>query len=124
MATSFFEQMGGTYTQVGDYLLPDLKLPETEERDIGVWGEQYRRWLKANHRVRYYNLLTSGKLNETLADVNERAEDLFFRVVNEMAAAQGVTEKLKADDPMTWVRKMNNIQSSAREIVSTEIMSI
>ena len=93
MAKTFFEEMGGTYRQEGDYFIPNLVLPAEEERPIGVWGQRHKRCLIQNHRVRYANLLTSGELNRCLADINEQAEDMFSRLVQQMAEKQGVTEK-------------------------------
>ncbi len=122
MEKSLFEQMGGTYTQVGDYLLPNLTLPEREEKPIGIWGQRHARHLKQYHKVLYMNLLTSGKLNNYLADIDERAEDMFFRLVNEMAKKQGITEQLKITDQMDWVGKMNAIRNSAMEIINNEII--
>lgn len=119
MEKSLFEQMGGTYTQVGDYLLPNLTLPK-EEKSIGIWGQRHARHLKQNHKVLYMSLLTSGKLNEHLADIDEQAEDMFFRLVKQMAKRENVTEKLKAENPMEWVQKMNNIRNRATEIVNFE----
>lgn len=82
MEKSLFEQMGGTYTQIGDYLLPNLTFPEEEQKSIGIWGQRHARYLKQYHKVRYYNLLTSGKLNSYLADIDKQAEDMFSRLVN------------------------------------------
>lgn len=93
---SLFDQMGGTYTRVGDYFLPDLKLPEKENKPIGVWGQRHKRYLKQNHKVIYINLLTSGKLNSYLADIDRQAEDMFLRLVKELSEKENVTEKLKA----------------------------
>ena len=93
---SLFEQMGGTYTRVGDYFLPDLKLPEKENKPIGLWGQRHKRYLKQNHKVIYINLLTSGKLNSYLADIDRQAEDMFLRLVKELSEKENVTEKLKA----------------------------
>ena len=93
---SLFEQMGGTYTRVGDYFLPDLKLPEKENKPIGVWGQRHKRYLKQNHKVIYINLLTSGKLNSYLVDIDRQAEDMFLRLVKELSEKENVTEKLKA----------------------------
>ena len=118
MAKTIFEEMGGTYTQVGDYLLPDLKLPEEEQQPIGVWGQRHRRYLKEHHRATYATLLTSGKLNGYLADIDRQAEEMFSRLVKQMAEAEGVTEQLKADNQMEWVGRMNNIQNRAREVVN------
>lgn len=123
MANTIFEQTGGTYTQVGDYMLPDL-LPAEEEKEanIGIWGMRHKRYLKQNHKVRYYNLLTSGKLNSYLADIEQQAEEMFFRLVKQMAEREGVTEKLKADNQMEWVARMNNISSRATEVVNTDLI--
>lgn len=122
MAKSIFEEMGGRYVQVGDYLLPDLKLPKAENRPVGVWGQRHARYLKENHKIQYVNLLTSGKLNSYLADIDEQANELFAWLVEQMAQREGVTEKLKAEDMMAWVRKMNNIRSRAMEIVNADII--
>ena len=123
MAKTIFEQMGGTYTQVGDYLLPDLKLPEEEtQANIGVWGMRHKRFLKENHKVRYYNLLTSGKLNSYLTDIEQQAQNLFLRLVKDLAEKENVTEELKATDMMLWVQKINNILNRATEIVNADII--
>ena len=124
MTMTIFEKMGGTYTQVGDYLLPDLKLPEEEQQPIGVWGQRHRRYLKEHHRATYATLLTSGKLNGYLADIDRQAEEMFSRLVKQMAEAEGVTEQLKADNRMEWVDRMNNIRSRAMEIVNSELIYI
>ena len=123
MAKTIFEKAGGTYTQVGDYMLPDL-LPAEEEKEanIGIWAMQHKRYLKQNHKVRYYNLLTSGKLNSYLADIEQHAQDLFLRLVKELAEKENVTEKLKSTDMMLWVQKMNNIRNRATEKVNTELI--
>ena len=123
MASTIFEQTGGTYTQVGDYMLPDL-LPAEEEKEanIGVWALSHKRYLKQNHKVFYYNLLTSGKLNSYLADIEQHAQDLFLRLVKELAEKENVTEKLKSTDMMLWVQKMNNIRNRATEIVNAELI--
>ena len=123
MANTIFEQTGGTYTQIEDYLLPDLELPEEEkEANIGVWGMRHKRYLKQNHKVRYYNLLTSGKLDSYLADIQEQAQNLFSRLVKDLAEKENVTEKLKSDNPMLWVQKMNNIRNQATEIVNEQVI--
>jgi len=123
MANTIFEKQGGTYTQVGDYMLPDL-LPAEEEKEanIGVWGMRHKRYLKQHHKVRYYNLLTSGKLNSYLTDIEQQAQQLFLRLVNDLAEKENVTEELKATDMMLWVQKMNNISNCAMEIVNAEIV--
>ena len=122
MTNTIFEQMGGTYTQVGDYMSPDLLPAEEEtEANIGVWGMRHKRYLKQNHKVFYYNLLTSGKLNSYLADIEQQAQQLFLRLVKELAEKEGVTEQLKSDDQIAWVRQMNNIRSRAIEVISKEL---
>ena len=104
MEKTIFEQMGGTYTQQGDCYLPNLVLPtEKETRPIGVWGQRHLRYLKECHRITYANLLTSGKLNSYLVDIDERAENMFLRLVKQMAEHEGVTERLKAENQMEWV---------------------
>ena len=123
MTDTLFEQLGGTYTQIGDYLLPDLSLPaEKDDRPIGIWGQRRLRYLKQYHKVIYYNLLTSGKLHSHLADTEEQAQQLFLRLEKELAEKEGVTEQPKAADQMAWVRKMNNIRSVATEIIFEEII--
>ena len=120
---TIFENNGGTYTQVGDYLLPNLSLSVEEKKvNIGVWAMRHKRYLKQNHKVRYYNLLTSGKLNSYLADIEEQAQNLFSRLEKDLAEKENVTEKLKSDNPMLWVRKMNNIRSRATEIVNEQVI--
>ena len=123
MANTIFEQTGGTYTQVGDYMLPDL-LPAEEEKEanIGVWAMRHKRYLKQNHKVFYYNLLTSGKLNSYLADIEQQAQDLFLRLVKDLAEKENVTEELKSTDQILWARKMNNIRNRATEIVNADII--
>lgn len=123
MAKTIFEQMGGTYTQVGDYYLPDLKLPEEERQaNIGVWGMRHKLFLRENHRVLYANLMTSGKLVTYLDDIEQQATDMFLRLVKELAEKENVNEELKATDQMLWVRKMNNIRNRATEIVNADII--
>ena len=120
---TIFENNGGAYTQVGDYLLPNLSLPaEEKEMHIGVWAMRHKRYLKQNHKVRYYNLLTSGKLDSYLADIEEQAQNLFSRLVKDLAEKENVTEKLKSDNPILWVRKMNNIRNRATEIVNEQVI--
>ena len=123
MANTIFEQTGGTYTQMGDYMLPDL-LPAEEEKEanIGIWAMQHKRYLKQHHKVLYYNLLTSGKLNSYLADIEQQTQNLFLRLVKDLAEKENVTEELKASDMMLWVQKMNNIRNRATEIVNIEII--
>ena len=123
MANTIFEQTGGTYTQVGDYMLPDL-LPAEEEKktNIGVWAMRHKRYLKQNHKVFYYNLLTRGKFNSYLADIEQQAQNLFSRLVKDLAEKENVTEEVKANNMMLWVRMMNNIRNRATEIVNAELI--
>ena len=119
---SLFEQMGGTYHEEKGYLIPNLTLTNEPEHDIGVWGQRHARYLKQHHKVLYMNLLTSGKLNSHLAEIDKQAEDMFLRLVKEMAEREDVTEKLKATDQMAWVQRMNNIRNRATEIVNAELI--
>lgn len=121
---SIFAQIGGTYTLQGDYRLPNITLPAEEERPIGVWGQRRLRYLKQHHRVLYYNLLTSGKCHSHIADTEEQAQALFFRLVKEYAEKEGVTEQLKSADQMAWVQQMNNIRNAVTEIILKEIIYI
>lgn len=123
MEKSLFEQYGCTYRQVGDYFLPNITLPEEETEPIGVWGQRHLRYIKQNRKVLYLNLLTSGKINGYLADLDKQAEDMFFRLVKQMSECEGVTETLKAENQMEWVQKMNNIRSIATEIVNNDLGS-
>ena len=122
MAKTIFEQTGGTYTTQGDYYLPDLTIPPEEKRPIGVWAHRRLRYLKQHHKILYCNLLTSGKLRSHLADVEEEAQALFLRLVKEYAEREGVTEQLKAENPMEWVQRMNNIRERVNEVVNTEMI--
>ena len=122
MEKTVFEQMGGKYKQQGDYRLPCLTLPAEEEQPIGIWGQRRRRYLKEHHRILYYNLLTACKLSEHLADVDRQAEELFSRLVKQMEEQEGVTEKLKAQDQMAWIGRMNSICDRATEIVNNELI--
>lgn len=118
------EQTGISYSLQGDYYLPDLKLPDEENKPIGLWGQRHARHLKQNHKVLYMNLLTSGKLNSYLTDIDEQAENMFFRLVKQMADHEFVTEQLKVDNQMKWVARMNNIRNRATEIVKGELINI
>ena len=123
MAKTIFEEMGGTYVRQGDYLLPCLFLPaEKENKPIGVWGQRHLRYLKQHRKALYTNLLTSGKLNSHLADIDKQAEDMFLRLVKQMAEREGVTEQLKAKNQMEWVGRLNNIRSRAMEGVNSELI--
>lgn len=123
MAKTIFEEMGGTYVRQGDYALPCLSLhTEKENKPIGVWGQRHLRYLKQHRKVLYTNLLTSGKLNSYLADIDKQAEDMFLRLVKQMSEREGVGEQLKAENQMEWVRAMNNIRHKAMEIVNHEVI--
>ena len=118
------EKNGLWYELQGDYYIPCLKLPEEEQQPVGVWGQRHLRHIKQNSKVLYLNLLTSGKLNEYLADLDKQAEEMFSRLVKQMAECEGVTEKLKADNQMEWVGRMNNIRSRAMEFISEKLIFI
>ena len=124
MAKTIFEQMGGTYTIQGDYYLPDLTVLPKEKHPIGVWAHRRRQYLKQHHKILYCNLLTSGKLHSHLADVEEEAQTLFLRLVKEYAEREGVTEQFKAENPMEWVCRMNNIRERVNEVVNAEMIFI
>ena len=111
-----------TYSRQGDYNLPNLTLPEQDDREIGIWGARRRRFLKNHHRILYYNLLTSCKLHDHLADINVEATELFDRLVMQFAKQEGVTEQLKSKDQMLWVARMNSIRNRVEEIVDHEII--
>ena len=116
------EKNGLWYELQGDYYLPCLKLPKEESRHIGIWGQRHLRYLKQHRKVLYSELLISGKLNSHLADINEQAEEMFSRLVKQLAEKEGVTEVLKAENQMLWVQKMNNIRNAAMEIVSNDLI--
>ena len=118
------EQTGISYTLQGDYYLPDLTLPDQEDEPIGLWGQRHSRYIKQHRKILYTNLLTSGKLNGYLVDLDKQAEDMFFRLVKQMAEREGVTEQLKANNQMEWVARMNNIHNRATEIVNKDIIYI
>lgn len=123
MAKTIFEEMGGTYVRQGDYNLPCLSLPtEKGSKPVGVWGQRHLRYLKQHRKVLYTNLLTSGKLNSYLADIDKQAEDMFLRLVEQIANREGVTEQLKAENQIEWVGRMNNIRSRAMDIVNAELI--
>ena len=122
MKKTIFEEMGGTYIRHGDYLIPCLTLPEEEQRFIGVWGQRHLRYLKEYSRSVYLNLLTSGRLNDYLADIEEQTQKRFERIVEQIAESEGITEQLKATDQVAWVGEMNNIWSRVREVVNAELI--
>ena len=111
-----------TYTQQGDYLLPDLVLPKQPKVKIGIWGKRHLRYLKNHHPIIFTNLLTSCKLTTYLADIDEQAENMFFRLVKQLAEQEDITEQLKAENQMLWVQRMNNIRNHAAEIVNAELI--
>lgn len=116
------EKNGLWYELQGDYYLPCLKLSDESEVYIGIWGQRHRRYLKSHRKALYTSLLTSGKLNSYLADIDQQAEEMFSRLVKQLAKVEGVTEALKAADQMEWVRRMNSVRNRASEIVATEIL--
>ena len=121
MHNTIYEQSGGSYTQVGDYLLPDL-LPGNEEQTVGIWGRRHARWLRQNRRITYTNLLTSGKLPGYLAEIDRQAQEMFSLLVEQYTAAEGITEQLKADNQLAWVGRMNNIRERVEEVVLSELV--
>lgn len=123
MAKTIFEELGGAYVRQGDYLLPCLSLPaEKENKPIGVWGQRHLRYIRQYKRILYTTLLTSGKLNSYLADIDEQAEGMFLRLVEQIANREGVTEQLKVENQIEWVRAMNSIRNRAMEIVNHEVI--
>ena len=122
MMKSLFEQLGGTYHEENGYLSPDLRLPDEEEQPIGLFGQRHLRYLKECRRTVYINLLTSGKLNPYLAEIDKQAQERFERLVEDMKQAQGITEQLKAENTLEWTGRINNIRACAIEIVDKEII--
>ena len=120
MEKSLFEQMGGTYRQEGDYLLPDVELPE--EKPIGVWGTRHYHHLRKANRVLFSQLVISGKMNDYLADIDKQAEEMFSQLVKQLAERDGIAEALKATDQMEWVRRMNAVREQAMEMVNSELI--
>ena len=118
------ERNGLWYELQGDYYIPCLTLPTEEERPIGIWGQQHRRYLKEHKKAAYTMLLTNGKLNSYLADIDRQAQKRFEMLTEQMKQAQGITEQLKAENALEWVRIMNNIRACAREIVENEIICL
>ena len=122
MANILFEELGGKYERQGDYLIPCIALPAEEEQPIGTWGQRHLDYLKQYRRVTYINLLTSGRLNTYLADINRQAQERFERLIEGMKQAQGITERLKEENALEWTGRLNNIRAYAREIVNREII--
>ena len=122
MANILFEKLGGKYERQGDYLIPCLIVPAEEEQPIGIWGQRHLDYLKQYRKVTYTNLLTSGRLNAYLADIDRQGQERFERLIEGMKQAQGITERLKAENALEWVGRMNNIRACAMEIVNEEII--
>ena len=123
MAKTIFEEMGATYVRQGDYCIPCLTIPiEKGTKSIGVWGQRHLRYIKRHKRVFYTNLITSCKLNSYLADIDRQAEEMFSRLVKQMAEREGVSEQLKTENQMEWVGRMNNIRNRAMETVNAELI--
>ena len=119
---SIFEQLGGIYHEENGYLIPDLRLPDEGEQEIGIWGQRHLDYLKQYHKVTYTNLLTRGRLNAYLADIDRQAQERFERLMEGMKQEQGITECLKEENALKWVQHLNNIRICAREIVEKEII--
>ena len=124
MAKSLFEELGGKYERQGDYLIPCLTVPAEEEQAIGIWGQRHLDYLKQYRKVTYTNLLTSGRLNAYLADINRQAQERFELIEAQMRSSEGVTEELKRQNPMEWVRHCNNIRNWAAEIIKQELIYV
>ena len=122
MAKLLFEELGGRYERQGDYLIPCLSVPAEEEQPIGIWGQRHMNYLKQYHKVTYTNLLTSGRLNAYLVDVDRQAQERSHRLIEGMKQTQDITEQLKAENALEWTGKMNNIRACARKIVYDEII--
>ena len=122
MAKSIFKKLGGEYEQQGDYLIPRLTVPAEEEQPIGIWGQRHLDYLKQYRNVTYTNILTSGKLNTYLADIDRQAQERFERLIKGMKQAQGITERLKEENALEWIGQLNSIRACAREIVNEEII--
>ena len=122
MEKSLFERMGGTYHQEGEYLLPDLTVPESTS--IGIWGQRRKHYLKVHREPLYTALLLSGKLDNHLVEVDTQAETMFFQLVKQMAKQEGITEKLKAEDQLEWVRRMNSIRNRVEEVIKHTLILV
>ncbi|WP_305152755.1 TnpV protein [uncultured Dubosiella sp.] len=124
MAKSLFEELGGKHERQGDYLIPCIALPAEEEQPIGTWGQRHFDYLKQYRKVTYTNLLTSGRLNAYLADIDRQAQERFERLIEGMKQGQGITERLKEENALEWTGRLNNIRACAREIVNREIIYV
>ena len=122
MAKTIFEELGGKYERKDDYLIPCLTVPAEEEQPIGIWGQRHLNYLKQYRKVTYTNLLTSGKINTYLADIDRQAQERFERLIEGMKQAQDMTEQLKAENALEWTGRLGNIRACAREIVNEEII--
>lgn len=122
--TTYNEHPHIRYTLQGGYYLPDLALPVEEQKPVGIWGQRHMRYLKRHRKLLYYNLLTGGKLNGYLYDLDQQAEEMFFRLVKQMSEREGLTERLKAEKPIEWVKRMNSVRSAAAETVNAELIFI
>lgn len=122
MEKTIFEQMGGTYHEENGYLIPNLTLPPEEERLIGIWGQRHRRYLKEHRKATYTTFLTNGNLNSYLADIDQQAEEMFSRLVKKMAERDGITETLKSENQIEWVKRMNNIRNAAQEVILKDLI--
>ena len=121
---SLFEQNGGTYRKQSDYLIPNLTFPKSEENAIGIYGQRHLNFLQEHRRLTYINLLTRGELNEYLFKIDKQARERFCRIVKRLKTTQGITEQMKVDSPMEWVKKMNYIRQQAEEIFLNELIYI
>ncbi len=121
---SLFEQNGGTYRKQSDYLIPNLTFPKSEENAIGIYGQRHLNFLQEHRRLTYMNLLTRWELNEYLFKIDKQARERFCRIVKRLKTTQGITEQMKADSPMEWVKKMNYIRQQAEEIILNELIYI
>ena len=124
MAKSLFEELGGKYEWQGDYLIPCLTISAEKEQPIGTWGQRHLDYLKKYRKVTYINLLTSGRLNAYLADIDRQAQERFERLIEGMKQAQGITERLKEENALEWTGRLGNIRACAREIVNEEIIQM
>ena len=117
---TIFEELGGSYLEVGGYCLPNLIMPDAPS--VGIWGQRHLRWLKRNRHITYTNLLTTGRLYDYLQDIDAQANEQLELLIRQLAATEGVTEQLKAEDQMEWVRQMNSIRNRVEEIISSELI--
>jgi len=122
MEKTIFEQMGGSYHEENGYLIPNLTLPPEEETPIGIWGQRHKRYLKEHRKATYTTLFTNGNLNSYLADIDQQAEEMFSRLVKEIAIREGITENLKLENQMEWVQRINNIRNRVMEIVNNDLI--